>query len=121
MDDTYNGIQYCNIPCNQCFKYLHINLDDLTMNTSISISSITSPFPSDSSCKCPAFSLNLYKNNYFDVFDSSQINFIGTLKLSTDNIKLQINNWLFPNNPCIQYYVPNTNDFMTIQSYLGRS
>ena len=114
LDESHTDI--CDIPCNQCLKYIHINLDHLTMNTSTSISSIISP--SESSCKCPSFTITLHQDNYYHIFHSSQISSLGTINPSLDHIKIQFNSWLLT-NPCIQYYIPNTNNFMSVQSYSG--
>ena len=117
LDTTYNEL--CNGKCNECLNYIHVNLDHLVMNTSTSISSIESP--TDSSCTCPSYSLLLLEDNKYRVSRGCRSVSIGTLELATDRIKLQLNAWecSIIRNSCIQYYLPNELDLMTVQSYAG--
>lgn len=110
----------CNIECNECLNYIYINLDHLTINSSSSISSILSP---SSECKCPSFTLKLHEDNQFRIFHPSRINFVGAIALdtTTSRIKIEFSNWIDTvlRNTCSVYYVPNTHDLMTVQSYSG--
>eukprot|EP01083_Nonionella_stella_P108702 316360_1 len=114
--DTESSINpSCAWDCEECLRFLHINLTHNTMDTSSDINQV----PSSSNCQCPSFTLTHSDDNQFEVWQHD--NFMGVLVPDGNSDRLQMSwkQWMGQETLCRQSYLPNTDDFMSVPSYKG--
>ena len=128
--------QQCDLKPNNCLKYIKIDLDTLVMSLSDSPST-PSPIKQDSkedeesaeltippTDSCPSYTLKNSSGSSpeYTVYQQSRVSAVGTLKSYNNSIEFSINYWVesILQEPCNQYYKPNTGHFMHSSPYTGQ-
>eukprot|EP01083_Nonionella_stella_P237093 832072_1 len=113
--DTESSINpSCSWECEECLRFLNVDITHNTMNTS----SYINLFPSSSNCQCPSFTLTHTDDNQFKVWQHGS-NFMGVLVPNGNSDRLQMSwvQWMGQETSCRQSYLPNTDDFMSVPSF----